>query len=193
PFVPQIDTLDVRAHALQNDKKPRARRVHTNVLDEELAAFGQYGCGDKERGAGGIAGNGKLECWNVGMTRRFEDDRAVPLMNPQAQMSKESLRVVARAVWFADGHRHIPRQSGKQNRTLHLGARDGTRIGQAAESPTANREWQAITALRDVRAHLSQRLGDPPHRPPAQRCIPGEGSWKLLSCENPQHEARGGP
>jgi len=88
-LIAQIDAVDARPHALQDDEKTGSRRIHTNVLDEELAAIRENRGSDEKGGAGRVSGDGKAKGryggWAV---RRFENDRAFPLVNPKAQMSE---------------------------------------------------------------------------------------------------------
>ena len=88
-LIAQIDAVDARPHALQDDQKTGSRRIHPNVLDEELAAIRENRGSDEKGGAGRVSGDGKAKGryggWAV---RRFENDRAFPLVNPKAQMSE---------------------------------------------------------------------------------------------------------
>src|SRR2546427_4478123 len=100
--------------------------------------------------------------------------------------------MIAGAIRFPNRNGDSAGEAGKQQRALDLRTCDGTRVREPAELAAANREREPVTAFRDVRPHLLERLRDPPHRPATQRGIAGESGGELLAGENPEHEAGGG-
>src|SRR5467141_3492986 len=111
------------------------------------------------------------------------------LMNAQSQMRKQTLRVVARPIWFGNRDRDLPGQSCEQDRALHLSARDRTRVRKRAELPAAYRERKPVTPFLYVRTHLSKWLGHAPHRAAAQRRISGQRRCELLAGQDPEHQS----
>src|SRR5467141_345793 len=128
-FIAQIDSLDVRTHAIEDHENTRPRRVHADVLDEQLASFGDHGGSHHECSRRDVTRHGNVERRNTDGGWLIADG-AVPIVNVQPQMGEQSLRVIARPIRFGDRNGNLPRQSRKQDRALHLRARHGTRIRQ---------------------------------------------------------------
>ena len=181
-FIPQIDSLDVRTHAFEDNENTRPRRVHADVLYEQLAAVRKHRRRNQKRGARNVTGNGKLDGrmagWAVG---RFENDRSVALVNSESEICEQALGVITRPVRLRDFHRDLAGQSRKQDRALHLRARNGTRIRQPAELAPADREGKPIPSFLNIRAHLFERLRHTPHRAPAERRISRERRGERLA------------
>ena len=166
----EIEPLHPRAHALQHDEEPRARRVHADVLEQQLARVGEHRGGHEKRRGGDVPRNreskGRDGLLEIG--RRVGDRDAVHVQR-QPQVDEQALGVIARTVRLAHGHGNAAGEPREQQGALHLGAGDGARVIEGTQPPATNRERQRIAPLFFyMRPHGPQRLGHAPHRPPPQ-------------------------
>src|SRR5207302_935692 len=86
PFVAQIDPLDVRTHAFEDDEKAGSSRVYADILYQQLAILGEHSGRYHECGGRDVSWDGKLEGryggWAVG---RFENNRAIPFVYAESK------------------------------------------------------------------------------------------------------------
>jgi hypothetical protein len=80
-------------------------------------------------------------------------------------------------------------QPGKQQTGLHLGARNREAVVDAAQGRTLDREGRPAVRALDARAHAAQRLGDPLHRPGAERLVAGQLEPSPLPRQRSREEA----
>src|SRR6478735_8177009 len=76
----------------------------------------------------------------------------------------------------------LSKETGKQERRLNLRAGDRRNILDTMQSGPCNRQRSQFStpAASDDRSHFAQRLDDPPHRTPSDRCVARENRKKIL-------------
>src|SRR5258708_18609712 len=101
-------------------------------------------------------------------------------MDLEAEMRQQALGMISRAVRLPNSYRHLPGQSRKQDRALHLCAGDWTRVGEPAQRAAANREGETVASFLNIRSHLFERLRHATPRAPPERCISRERRGERL-------------
>ena len=110
-----------------------------------------------------------------------------------AEVAQHALGVIARAHRLLDPGRPAGLQAGEEDRRLHLRARDRERVRDADERTALDAErCPAVARLaRDRRAHATERLDHPPHRPAQERSVTGETARERTPREHARDEPDG--
>ena len=121
--------------------------------------------------------------------RRDRDAARLP-RHAHAGLREQVLGVVARRQRLLDrGLTALGVEAGEQHGRLHLCARDGQLVRDRCQRAAFNRERRAAVRRLHGRGHQPQRLGDPLHRPRAERLVAGELEPALLPGEQAGKQA----
>ena len=102
---------------------------------------------------------------------------------------EHELGVVARRHGLDDGRLAVGVEAREEDRRFHLSARDRELVGDPVQRPPLDTHRQVPLLRLDTGAHARERLGDPPHRPCAERPVAGELELlPFLPCEDPREE-----
>ncbi len=181
--------LDVGAHRDERVEQPGTGRVQADARELELGARHERGGDDQKRRRGEIAREHDRRA--VQRLRSVELDPELGAAEPYAEVAQHAFGVIARAHRLLDPGRSAGLQAGEEDRGLHLRARDRERVRDADERTALDAErCPAVARLaRDRRAHATERLDHPPHRPAQERFVTGETARERTPREHARHAA----
>ena len=143
---------------------------------------------DERRGRGEVAGH--LDLDRLQPLGRLDRDALLAPRDRGAGRLEHQLGVVARRLRLDDRRLALGVEPGEEDRRLDLRARDRQLVGDRAQRPALDPERQVPVVGLDAGAHAAERLGDPLHRPAAERGVAGELELlPLLAREDPGEEA----
>ena len=175
----RVQNFNIAAHRAQNLDHRGARRVHADVLQQQLALTRNQSGNQKKRRRRHIAryyhltGGKPLPAAN-------RQRRAV-LFNAPAETAQHPLAVVATDARLRHPRRAVGEQPGEQQRRLQLRARHRQGVINAMQRAAMNNQRRRTRlAGGDFRAHQGERLGDAAHWPLHQRTVADQHTIKRL-------------
>ena len=181
--------LDAGAHAPQSGKESGAGRVQTDIGQNELALRCQRSESHEERGRRRIRRDFDLE--RVETFCGSQANLILVVFHVDAHRPQHPLRVVPRQRLLGDTHLDARRQSSQQDSALDLSAGATCVPVDAAQIDAAHRHRQSVPVLEfELRAHVSQRLGDAFHWPSSETRVADEPRREGMGRDHTRHEPR---
>ena len=192
PLAGPLDDLQQvhdRPRPLEPGEDAGAGGIEPHVLEGDVRAGEGGGGGRPERGGRQVAGHGQPG--RPQALSAAQGDAAVDLTQLGAEHREGQLRMVPGG--GALSHRGVARrvEPGQEHRALDLGARDRRRVVDALEPRAGDGEGRATPVSRHPRPHPREGFDDPPHRPAAERAVPGDDAGEPMAGESAGQQPEG--